>query len=130
MTNPVAKWMRKEDDQLRAAAASGETVAAISKRLCRSESGVLHRADKLGIELASRQAPAGRDREPQMSPHHSNDDKSPLIDLLVCIICRETMKIEKSTPDAGVRTSSNIVVGGVIELSGCDSSAEVEMRRR
>ena len=101
MTNPAAKWMRKEDDQLRAAAASGETVAAISKRLCRSESGVLHRADKLGIELASRQAPAGRDREPQMSPHHSNDDKSPLIDLLVCIICRETMKIEKSTPDAG-----------------------------
>ena len=55
MTNPVAKWMRKEDDQLRAAAASGETVAAISERLCRSESGVLHRADKLGIELASRQ---------------------------------------------------------------------------
>jgi hypothetical protein len=36
-----------------------------------------------------------------MSPHHSNDDKSPLIDLLVCIICGETMKIEKSTPDAG-----------------------------
>ena len=100
MTNPAAKWMRKEDDQLRAAAASGETVAAISKRLCRSESGVLHRADKLGIELASRQAPVGRDRGPQMSPHHSNDDKSPLIDLLVCIICRETMKIEKSTPDA------------------------------
>jgi hypothetical protein len=50
MTNPVAR-MRKEDDQLRAAAASGETVAAISKRLCRSESGVLHRADKLGLSL-------------------------------------------------------------------------------
>jgi ssDNA-binding Zn-finger/Zn-ribbon topoisomerase 1 len=29
-----------------------------------------------------------------------NDDKSPLIDLLVCIVCRETMKIEKSNPDA------------------------------
>ena len=52
---PDAKWMRKEDDQLRAAVASGEAVAAISKGLCRSESGVLHRADKLGIELASRQ---------------------------------------------------------------------------
>ena len=65
-----------------------------------------------------------------MSPHHSNDDKSPLIDLLVCIVCRETMKIEKSTlPTLAVRTSFNIVVGGVIELSGCDSSAEVEMRR-
>jgi hypothetical protein len=34
------------------------------------------------------------------SGHHLNDDKSPLIDLLVCIICRETMKIEKSSPDA------------------------------
>ena len=54
-----------------------------------------------------------------MSPHHSNDDKSPLIDLLVCIVCRETMKIEKSTlPTLAVRTSFNIVVGGVIELSG------------
>jgi hypothetical protein len=28
-----------------------------------------------------------------------NDDKSPLIDLLVCIVCKETMKIEKSNPD-------------------------------
>jgi transposase-like protein len=28
-----------------------------------------------------------------------NDDKSPLIDLLVCIACKETMKIEKSNPD-------------------------------
>jgi hypothetical protein len=56
MTNrPVAKWMRKEDDQLRAAVASGETVAAISKRLCRSEKGVRYRAEKLGVELPSRQ---------------------------------------------------------------------------
>jgi len=47
MTNrPIAKWMRAEDDQLRAAAALGESIAAISKRLCRSESGVRHRADK------------------------------------------------------------------------------------
>jgi hypothetical protein len=28
-----------------------------------------------------------------------NDDKSPLIDLLSCIVCKETMKIEKSVPD-------------------------------
>src|SRR5260370_7240283 len=32
--------------------------------------------------------------------HHLNDDKSPLIDLMNCIVCRETMKIEKSAPDA------------------------------
>jgi hypothetical protein len=32
--------------------------------------------------------------------HYLNDDKSPLIDLMNCIVCRETMKIEKSAPDA------------------------------
>jgi hypothetical protein len=31
---------------------------------------------------------------------HSNDDRSPLVDLLSCIVCKETMKIEKSSPDA------------------------------
>jgi hypothetical protein len=51
---PDAKWMRAEDDKLRAAAASGETVAAISKRLCRSERAVRHRTEKLGIKLPSR----------------------------------------------------------------------------
>ena len=29
-----------------------------------------------------------------------NDDKSPLIDLISCVVCNETMKIEKSSPDA------------------------------
>jgi hypothetical protein len=52
---PDTRWMRAEDDQLRAAAASGESIAAISKRLCRSESGVRHRAEKIGIKFASRQ---------------------------------------------------------------------------
>ena len=33
---------------------------------------------------------------------HSNDDTSPLIDLLVCL-CEEKMKIEKSEPDADGR---------------------------
>jgi hypothetical protein len=50
---PDAKWIRTEDDQLRAAAASGEAVAAISKRLCRSERAVRHRALTLGIKLPS-----------------------------------------------------------------------------
>jgi hypothetical protein len=48
-----AKWMRKEDDQLRTAAASGEAVAAISKRLCRSERAVRDRALTLGVKLPS-----------------------------------------------------------------------------
>jgi hypothetical protein len=30
-----------------------------------------------------------------------NDDKSPLIDLISCIVCNETMKLEKSAPDSG-----------------------------
>jgi hypothetical protein len=30
----------------------------------------------------------------------SNDDKSPLIDLIRCIVCNKTMKLEKSSPDA------------------------------
>jgi hypothetical protein len=33
--------------------------------------------------------------------HHLNDDKNPLIDLLNCMVCKETMKIEKSAPDSG-----------------------------
>jgi DNA-binding NarL/FixJ family response regulator len=55
MTNRLAKWMRAEDDKLRAAAASGESIAEIAKRLCRSESGIRHRALTLGIKLPSRQ---------------------------------------------------------------------------
>jgi len=31
---------------------------------------------------------------------NANDDKSPLIDLLTCIVCKVTMKIANSTPDA------------------------------
>jgi hypothetical protein len=31
---------------------------------------------------------------------HLNDDKSSLIDLLSCIVCKETMKIEKSVADS------------------------------
>jgi hypothetical protein len=34
------------------------------------------------------------------SIRHSNDDKSPLIDLLNCIECGQAMRIEKSSPDA------------------------------
>jgi hypothetical protein len=29
-----------------------------------------------------------------------NDDKSPLIDLIECIVCNQPMKLEKSSPDA------------------------------
>ena len=31
---------------------------------------------------------------------HMNDDRSPLLDLMTCIDCNETMKLEKAEPDA------------------------------
>jgi hypothetical protein len=49
-----AKWMRKEEDELRALAASGEAVTAISMRLCRSEKAIQLRAYTLGLKLPSK----------------------------------------------------------------------------
>ena len=60
---------------------------------------------------------------------HLNDDKSPLIDLLSCFVCKETMKIEKSVPDFEGWISSSIVANAAEESSRCDFSAEVGMRR-
>jgi hypothetical protein len=28
-----------------------------------------------------------------------NDDRSPLLDLMACIVCNQTMKLEKADPD-------------------------------
>ena len=40
-------------------------------------------------------------RNTQMSDHRPalNDDRSPLLDLMTCITCMQTMKIEKADPD-------------------------------
>jgi len=43
-------WMREEDDQLRGAAVSGESIAAISKRFFGSKKAICHRARKMGTE--------------------------------------------------------------------------------
>ena len=32
-------------------------------------------------------------------PRSMNDDKSPLLDLISCMICHQTMKLEKIDPD-------------------------------
>ena len=45
-------WTSKDDDQLRALAASGENSAAIAVRLNRTAAGVRKRAMDLGIKLA------------------------------------------------------------------------------
>ena len=44
-------WTPEEEDQLRTLAISGESIAAISKRLWRSEGALRHRARALGIVL-------------------------------------------------------------------------------
>ena len=40
------------------------------------------------------------DRVEGYAMSNANDDKSPLIDLLTCIVCKVTMKIANSVPDA------------------------------
>ena len=51
-------WTSKDDDLLRALAASGENSAAIAVRLNRTAAGIRKRATSLGIGLAgSRKAP-------------------------------------------------------------------------
>jgi hypothetical protein len=58
-----------------------------------------------------------------------NDDKSPLIGLLSCIVCKETMKLEKSAPDAEGKDIIQYRCKRCDRIGGCDSSAEVAMRR-
>ena len=48
---------------------------------------------------------------------HANDDRSPLIDLLTCIACKVTMKIEKSDPDENGSDLVNTVANCAVELS-------------
>jgi hypothetical protein len=52
-------WTREEDDRLRAAAASGESIGELSKRLCRSEKAIWHRAIKIGIKLSPQRTKSG-----------------------------------------------------------------------
>jgi hypothetical protein len=63
-------------------------------------------ARQRGRKLRADEAVAELDRAKKVflqsdkaSGHHLNDDKSPLIDLLNCIVCSQAMKIEKSSPD-------------------------------
>ena len=47
-----------------------------------------------------------------------NDDTSPLINLISCIVCNETMKVEKSSPDTEGGEVINIGAACATELSG------------
>jgi hypothetical protein len=86
-------WTPAEDAQLLAMTDSKMDRASIARKLKRTVPAISKRRSILNNRRLSRSGA-------QMNPHHSNDDKSPLIDLFVCIVCRETMKIQTSTPDA------------------------------
>jgi hypothetical protein len=49
-----------------------------------------------------------------------NDDKSPLADLMSCITCSQTMKLEKSTPDGA---------GGDLIQYRCEICGRIELLR-
>jgi hypothetical protein len=53
------------------------------------------------------------------------DDRSPLLDMMNCIVCDHTMKLEKIDPDDGGITSSNIGANSAAASSDCVCFAEV-----
>jgi len=85
----VELWTSKDDERLRKSADEGRNVSTIAERLKRSPHSVRYRAMLKKIALT---------RVKGMSPP-ANDDKSPLIDLISCVVCNQTMKLEKSSPD-------------------------------
>lgn len=52
--------------------------------------------------------------------NNANDDKSPLIDLLTCIVCKVTMKIASSTPESS---------GSDIIQYRCEQCGRIELVR-
>jgi hypothetical protein len=69
----------------------------VATRLARQRARKLHAHEALAeLGRAQKVFLQPSDKE---SGHHLNDDKSPLIDLLTCIVCKRTMKLEKSSPD-------------------------------
>jgi hypothetical protein len=62
-------------------------------------------ARQRGRQLRADEALAGAGAKVflQSRGRHLNDDKSPLIDLLSCLVCEQTMKLEKSSPDVDGR---------------------------
>jgi hypothetical protein len=70
----------------------------VATRLARQRARKLRAHEALAeLERAQKVFLQSSDKE---SGRHLNDDKSPLIDLLTCIVCKRTMKLEKSAPDA------------------------------
>jgi hypothetical protein len=84
---PRAPWTPEQDKKLRSLVLSAKSVDTIAEVLNRTTFAVRRRANTLRLPL-------------RKITRHLNDDKSPLIGLMNCIVCRQTMKIEKSSPDA------------------------------
>ena len=54
-----------------------------------------------GTSVRSRASYADRAEHEGAMSTAAYDDKSPLINLISCIVCNQTMKLETSSPDAG-----------------------------
>jgi hypothetical protein len=85
-------WMPEEDDQLRAAAGSGESIASISKQMNRSERAVNNRIRGLGLDWAGR---------PKRG-HWSFAEQRKLIELAAASEDLETIAAHLKRPTASV----------------------------
>src|ERR1700692_2650818 len=92
MTDGASAFTRKAIS----ASSSARSTAVYAAGLIINSGAKLSRAagSEAGSERSSSRRPGVR-----ICSGYSNDDKSPLIDLLNCIVCSQAMKIEKSSPD-------------------------------
>ena len=100
-------WTPEEDDELRSSILASKDIATIAKYLNRTRTAIRRRAAKLKLPL--KVVTVGL-KAREIS--NANDDTSPLIDLLTCIVCNATMKIAKTAlrsphaPDAAASTAT------------------------
>jgi len=89
LDNPPPGRARAEGNKMRKSNAATRLARQRGRKLRADEAlAELERAQKVFLQ------------SDKASGHHLNDDKSPLINLLSCIVCKRTMKLEKSAPDA------------------------------
>jgi Myb-like DNA-binding domain len=92
--------MPEEDERLIQLVKEGKSWTLIAAKLKRGVTAVRERMYKLRKIDRLKNIRFGWATKVNARGDHLNDDKSPLIDLLSCIVCREKMRIEKSSPDA------------------------------
>jgi hypothetical protein len=97
-------WTEEDDRLLLKLRAAGRSSVLIGAVLKRSAHAIDKRLStlKARAQLAEAVAvdPIAASGQVKNRKHPANDDKSPLIDLITCIVCKVTMKIANSAPDA------------------------------